>query len=394
MPRLSLPACLIVACLLPLPVLADDPQPVPVVNPGSPGVSPPSLLPAETATAGPAADGAVAGSVEVEPVADPCADEHRHDRRWFDRAQGYFSQRACTPAIWFDRFFGGERSEDSASALVRVIPSLQYSDRDFTDTGVRFRARLNLPNLRERFDVVVNDDAEESDGLLQGEAQRPARANDPNRESSAALRYLVRFVEGSGADVDIGLRGQMRFFTRARYYKTWTRSPVLDWRLTQSLYFLDGDGFGETTRFEVERMQAEDVLLRWSTQATVSEKANGLELREGIQLLHQIDRNRAVNWNLAMTVKSDPVWQAQAYETSVRFRQRIFRPWFFYEVEPFIDATRQDGFRTNPGIAFRVEFWLGDTGGRTGMDELRAPASVPATSPSDGSTTVAPAASQ
>jgi len=319
----------------------------------------------------------------AEPVADPVIDPCRnpraypHDSRWFDRAQGFFSERTCEPAIWFDRFFGHERSGDVASALVRVIPSVQYSHRDFTDAGIRLQARLNLPNLRNRFSVVVNDDADEQDGLLQGETQRPQRANAANREASAALRYLVHLADQSGADVDIGLRGQAKFFTRARYYRTWSHTPVLDSRFTQSAFFLDGEGFGEASRYEVERMLSDDVMLRWSTQATVSEKVNGLELRDGIQLLHQIDRNRAINFNLAMTVDSDPAWKANRYESSVRYRQRAFRPWFFFEVEPFVDAIRADNFRLNPGVAFRIEFWLGDAGDDSGIEHIGRATAAP-----------------
>lgn len=290
---------------------------------------------------------------------NPCQGYVVADPRWFDRAQGYFSQRACRPATWFDRFFGEERTDDVASAVVRVIPSVQYSERDFTDSGVSLRARLNLPNLRDRFNIVVNDDTEEENGLLRGETQRPQQANAPARESSAALRYLVKLAGRSGADVDIGLRGEVKFFTRARYYYTWEHSPVLESRFTQSLFFRDGEGFGETSRYEVERMLAEDMLLRWSTQATVSEEVNGLELREGVQLLRQIDRRRALTWGIAMTVNSDPVWKANSYATSVRYRQRAFRPWFFFEIEPFLDAARFDNFHPNPGIAFRLEFVLG-----------------------------------
>ncbi len=340
------------------------------------------VAPAPEASAVPSAGEAASVAVPLM-VPDSCLGYYVDDPRWFDRAQGFFSQRACTPAVWFDRFFGDERDEDVASALVRVVPSLQYSDRDFTDSGIRLKARVNLPNLRDRFSLVVNGDAEESAGLLPGEVERPEQANAADRDTSAALRYLARRAADSGVDFDIGLRSQLKFFARARYYRSWQLAGQLRTRYTQSFWFRDGSGFGETSLFEVERMLAEDMLLRWSTQAILSEEANGLDLRDGLQLLRQIDRDRAISWNLAMTVKSDPAWQAQAYVTSVRYRQRAFRPWFFFEVEPFIDAIRDDRFNTNPGIAFRVEIWLGDSrdGGAPATPPASANAAPPVTSP-------------
>lgn len=322
-------------------------------------------------------DGSPAG-VELSPACQGTME----DLRWFDRAQGYWSERACVPAVWFDRFFGGGRAEDVATALVRVIPSVQYSDREFTETGIRMKAKVNLPAFERRLSVIVNDDDEADSGLLPGEVERPQQANAVGRSSSLAFRYLLQ----THIDLDVGLRSELKLLTRIRYRHNWHHRPGLDTRFTQSAYFRDGEGFGESSLVEVERMLAEDMLLRWSTQATVSEAANGLELREGLQLYRQIDQDRAISWNIAASIKSDPAWKAETYATSIRYRQRAFRSWFFYEVEPFVDWIRADGFNTNPGIAFRIEFWFGDTGATRS-----APAAVE-TLPATGtpSTTEAP----
>lgn len=342
------------AALLLSPVLA-------VAEAGSASV-PVTLLPAVVSDT---LDAVLPEGVAPEPVIEvpaACRGGEIQDPRWFDRAQDYWSQRACVPAVWFDRFFGETREDDEASALLRVIPSLQYSDRDFTDVGIRFSGRMNLPRLEERLSLVINEEEGADRGLLPGEVERPEQANAPGRESSAALRYLHPLADQSTIHLDVGLRSEMKFFARARYVHYWRHHAARRTRFTQSVFFRDGEGFGETSLVEVERMLAEDMLLRWSTQATVSEEANGLEWREGLQLYRQIDRDRALSWNIGMSVKSDPAWKAQDYSTSIRYRQRAFRPWFYFEIEPFLDWVRVDNFNTNPGIAFRVEFWLGHRG--------------------------------
>lgn len=355
-PRLSL--ALVLAALFPV-ARADVALPSDAA--GSPAV--------QVEVQGEVAAAAVPAGDRQLPLPAACRGGQVSDPRWWDRAQSYFSQRACTPAVWFDRFFGDQRQEDVATALVRVIPSIQYSDRDLDDPGVSLKARFNLPNLEDRFNIVVNDDDVEAAGLLPGEVERPSQANQRElRDSSAALRYLVQLADRSGLDFDVGLRSEAKFFARGRYFRSWQLTPVVQTRFTQSAFFRDGEGFGEVSLLEVERLMSEDMLLRWSTQATVSEEVNGLELRDGIQLYRQLDADRAISWNLAMTVDSDPAWKANEYATSIRYRQRAFRSWFFYEVEPFLDWIREDNFNTNPGIALRLEFWLGDESeGNTGF---------------------------
>lgn len=316
-----------------------------------------------------------------------------HDR-WFDRAHGFFSERACVPAVWFDRFFGDEREDDVASAFVRIIPGAQYSDRDGAEYGARFKARVSLPGLQqwfanERFDLVVDDTGDDGD-LVPGEAARPGPTPDLREGTSAALRYLVRLADQSRLDLDVGLRSEFRFFTRLRYSTSWQHSPLLLTRFTQSFYFLDGDGFGETSLIEVERILRNDTLLRWSTQATVSESLNGLALREGVRFFHQINADRAISWGVATTIHSDPVFQDMSYSTSVRYRQRFLRPWLFYEVEPYLDWVRADRFNTNPGIALRLELWFGDSN-RPQAEMIRdEPEEAPAAAPEAEPATVAP----
>jgi hypothetical protein len=311
----------------------------------------------------------VTTAVPAEPAVPPgCRSPSGTDPRWFDRAQGYFSERSCRPAVWFDRFFGGERaSDDVASAFVRLIPGIQYSDRDFSDTSLRLKARFNLPNLENRFNLVINGEDDQDSRLLPGEVERPENVDRQGlRDSTAALRYLVQLADRSGADFDVGLRSEAKVFVRGRYYYTWDVSQAVDTRFTQTVQWRDGEGASESSLFEIERLLSEEMLLRVSSQVTLSELLNGAELREGVQVYRQIDADRAISWNLAMSVLSDPAWKADVYQTSIRYRQRFLRSWLFYEVEPFLDWARVDNFNTNPGIALRLEIWMGDMSGAAG----------------------------
>lgn len=308
---------------------------------------------------------------------DRCSGDHRDNPRWFDRAQGYFSMRACTPAVWFDRFFGDQREDDIASVFVRVIPTAEYSDRDQWSTRVPVKARVNLPNLENRFSLVFDDSG--ASGLPGDEAANTGRFAGG---TSAMLRYLARLTDDSRTDIDVGLRSQLKFFARARYATRAELTPLTQTRFTQSFYFQDGEGFGETSQAELEYLPYEDVLVRWTTRATIAEHVNGLELVDGVRVFHQIDTDRAVSWGVSATTNSLPSWRSTSYYASVRYRRRIFRPWFFVEAEPFVAWDRSDHFDTNPGIVLRAEVWLGDTSrASSGIDVGRRDGGVARTAP-------------
>ena len=49
----------------------------------------------------------------------------------------------------------------------------------------------------------------------------------------------------------------------------------------------------------------------------------------------------------------------------MRYRQRIWRKWLFFEVNPQVAFRNDDDFRNTPGIEFRLEASFG------GLEELR-----------------------
>lgn len=319
-----------------------------------------------------------------------CQDALPESPRWFDRAQGYFSARACGPAIWFDRFFGDQREEEVASALVRIIPQAQYSDIGYDEYRVRFKASVNLPNLSERLSLVFDDDATADPELMPGETDHNVDGQGVSERASAAFRYLVRLGDASRADFDVGLRAKAKIFTRARYVKHWLPEAWLQLRYTQTFVFEDGPGWSESSLLEAEHPMEHGRLLRFSSSLSLSEEYDGLRLREGLQLMRQVNQDRAISYNAFAFLEEEPEWRDQGYSLSVRLRQRLYRPWFFVEVEPFLDWNRDYDFQTNPGIVLRTEFWFGDRsradrGARKAarQDETKSPAAVDITSPSD-----------
>ena len=53
------------------------------------------------------------------------------------------------------------------------------------------------------------------------------------------------------------------------------------------------------------------------------------------------------------------------YTLLVRYRKRSSRDWLYYEVVPELSFEDAYGFRANPGIRLRVEFFYGEApGGR------------------------------
>ena len=56
---------------------------------------------------------------------------------------------------------------------------------------------------------------------------------------------------------------------------------------------------------------------------------------------------------------TDPVAAIETWRTSVRFRRSVWRPWFFYEIEPYVLWPRSLGYEGITGIVLRLEVQAG-----------------------------------
>jgi len=58
--------------------------------------------------------------------------------------------------------------------------------------------------------------------------------------------------------------------------------------------------------------------------------------------------------------ESDGEDDVENYSTSIRLRKQFWRPYLFYEIEPFIDWPASDNYRTNGGIALSLQMVIGE----------------------------------
>ncbi|MFZ2634163.1 MAG: hypothetical protein WA081_01280 [Desulfosalsimonadaceae bacterium] len=103
----------------------------------------------------------------------------------------------------FDQFFGDERlDDDNRRTRLKVGTGLRWHDNDGVSLLTDIKARLALPRLKNRFQLVV-DDAFESEEPGQIRSLTDA-ANDSEPDTS--LRYIIKQDERRRLTSDAGIR--------------------------------------------------------------------------------------------------------------------------------------------------------------------------------------------
>ncbi|PKM21787.1 MAG: hypothetical protein CVV10_07580 [Gammaproteobacteria bacterium HGW-Gammaproteobacteria-14] len=313
-------------------------------------------------------------SAESLPVygnaASPClVDRHDADNGngRIDRTHDALSRSVCWPSKWFDRFFANpdDVADEPVGTLLRVIYGARFQEDGETGNEARVRASVDMPNMERRLSLVLRNNDDIDGDLSSSSSNRPGNVGE-NEDNTfrAALRWALQERERHNVDIELGLRSELKTFVRGRY--RW-RTPIYNsqwlFRFTESIYWKDLIGFGTETRLEFDRPLGSRTLLRLTSEGERSEElvelGLGWDLDQSVTLYHRLNQRSAIQFTVGAQGFTDPTAQVEEWRTSIRFRRNIWRPWLYYEVEPFVVWPRLENYKDTAGIVLRLETQFG-----------------------------------
>lgn len=276
-----------------------------------------------------------------------------------ERTQGPRIQRL---GQWADRTLSGS---DHALADNASYLRLGFATESEPGSAASFepeaRFRLDVPTTREKLHLLIESDSEELIPLE--ERQRDRQLIETERTSTlatGALRYLTIIGDAINFSTDIGAR--LHFppdaFWRATAKKQWHLGR--DWTLSarQRFYYYHSDGWGERTVLSADRMLADRWFFRsWSELEWVHQ--DGKFVAGQIFSLSKPVSNRTVlTPRLGVLGESRPNWRTSSAFADLTLRHRLHSDWVYAEAVPALTFSRENSFRDEFSLVFRVELYF------------------------------------
>lgn len=284
-----------------------------------------------------------------------------------DSYHAAISERVLQTAMRIDEFFAEDRIlEENRETLLRVQSALRYDDgRDLT-FRLNLSGRFVMPHLEEQLQLFFDTDGRERD-LKEGLKETPAVTED-DRSLFTGIRYTPRDTRRTRLNLDGGLRWHSgpQPFARVRGRRTF----LFDYwamRVTQTAFWFNHRGVGLQTKIDFERWLDEQHFFRARPSAVWSEESEGVDLRQTFNIYHTMNEDTLVGIDLDVQGHTWPSAKVDKYEASLRWRQRTYRDWMFFEISPGLAFPRDNDFQLTPIITLRLEVLFGDfpvVGGR------------------------------
>jgi hypothetical protein len=290
---------------------------------------------AEAAGSPPAAP-AAGGSAQRPRLRDLCREEGGGGALQETRRR--LEETFCGATLWFDGLLGGDPSVKNAREVSgRVELSTLYTQAEGIDPKGRLRLRYDLPTLERRVNLFLGRDDQNDfvEDRREGAAIRSSVFGlDTEDKWLAGLGYSPPGRWASKLDFRVG--GQLKtaptVFAQTRYRRNYFLGERSVWRLRETVFWENRQGYGSTTDVAFDRVLHPDLVFRWDSIGTFSEGTDGLAWRSASLLYHNLGDSRAVAGEVFARGATDAPVPVREYGVRGIYREPVGKPYLFGEL--------------------------------------------------------------
>lgn len=273
-----------------------------------------------------------------------------------DDTRDSISKNVVTFANWADNYFGSDVVfDESQKSHLKLNIQQVFEEGHEPRYEINLLGKLSLPNTSKRLELLIASDAEED-----GDADDTVTEAVESQEQSVGLRYIQYSSSWVRAHTDMGVRLRSGFDTFLRFRLRGLFSAGR-WRMraSETVFWRDSEGWGETSRLDIERPLQPHFLFRSVSQATWLKDDDELDIGQSFLLIHDINRHRAVVYRAGLSATSKPELHTTGYIVSIRFRELIHRDWLFFEITPAVNFPKDENFHSRHSLNFKLETLFG-----------------------------------
>lgn len=344
-----------------LALAAQSPAEDSPASPEPPGTSPEP--PPDAAIA------AAAGSSEPGESTQPPAPPGRTDRWWWlDRTRQDVYDTLWHSAMRVDRWFGSTEPESEYQHVYgSIAPAILWDQHYKFSEPFRFNVNLPLPQIDQRFHAFVGRfDPNE----LITESSQPSgafrRQYGPQTQDQTlfGLAFHQPVKQGGYFDAGAGMRITLPPdpYLKGSYVYEQGDSDKGLLSLRETGFWQHSQGFGVTSRADIERIYGLRWLARWTSSVTLSQRTQGALAWSAVDLMRGFSSRRAIAMELEIDGQTDAPVPLHNYGAKIAYRQSVVRRWLIIEVRTSVSWPKdlpQQERRISPGVGLGFEMLIG-----------------------------------
>jgi hypothetical protein len=287
-----------------------------------------------------------AHAIEDQPESRNIPDQKMTFMNYVDKYHSYLQGQVNQPAVWFDGFFGDPRTEydELPTSFVRLRTSARYTEGEGFKFPIRLRANIKLPRASRKLRIIIAGENQDelSSASAGDDSTKVTGAEFDGEKSSVGLRYTLYSSLRSVLHFGGGTSSlsPFEYYINAKYRRLIHIGERNTIRLLETGFWNSINGFGETSRVDLERTFANKITGRFSLFGTYSETSKGMNWGVETSFFKHLTTKTAAALDLGAYGITKPYTKTTNYRIASRVRTNKLRPWLFFEIEPSVSFPR------------------------------------------------------
>jgi hypothetical protein len=281
-----------------------------------------------------------------------------------DVVHGGISRSILSTATWLDSFFGDRRYVSELNrSYIRVRYNVFLEDESPPLLRPELQVRIVLPQLREKTLLEFSGTPRETGDLsaIQAPSVSDKFETTEDKNVTTTVSQLIRETDRVNFIVRAGLQwhhGGPVVILGPRFRMLF---PLDHWnlRFIEEVILRNDTGWQSKTTFDLERPLPHDLFFRATNDWIRTDHVDGFLYTIIFNLDQPLSPQRVLGYEWVNIFRTRPVNELREIDLRVRYRQRIWRNWLFFEVAPQYRFPRDRGFEATPGILIRLEAMFG-----------------------------------
>lgn len=232
-----------------------------------------------------------------------------------------------------DSWFGDKPFEEGGRVSGALRVRTLYREDDGFDADLRYRLRVQMPNVSERAYIFLGRDNEQDLIRDEGEGFRREQQLLPDSRSEDQTFFAgIGFFLRENLDFRLGVRGGYKIYAQARYRKSWWLTDASNIEYRQTLFLAVSDGFGTTTGLNYAYALTPRTAVRWRNSATFSTETDGAEWSTSLGLFQAFPGERQLSGELLGRGETGNPVPVREYGVRGIWSQPIYKDWIIGEV--------------------------------------------------------------
>lgn len=312
---------------------------------------------------GPDGDGTVGSPAAPGPEAGEPAD--KAPDTIVDMVHAGISRGIQGTASWMDSFFGDWRyASELNESYIRFRYNVFLEEAAKMYRKPDLQARFVLPQLREKTHIVLSGTPRETSEFSAVHTNSPYDqiTNPDERNVSAALQqtFLKTAKQNFTLRAGAKLHASKPVLIAGPRYRVLFDTHGWGIRFTEEALWTSDTGWEARSIMDLEHPLPAGLFFRTSNQVDWVEDVAGYVYAFSFNIGQPLSARRGIDYEWINVFHTKPVNELVEVSLRIRYRQRLWRDWLFFETAPQYRFPRDRSFKSVPGILFRLDMLFGD----------------------------------